>query len=273
MHGSGNDFLISQLESGFLERLERLVAGLCHRHFGVGADGCIVVEQTGPGRVRMHYWNADGSKAAFCANGARCAARFAGELWGWREVALETESAVIEARVDGAMVSLRVPAPAQVGSWRDYEAGGQVVCGRFVELGVPHVVVPVAWPDFWHRDLSPLAPFLRSHAELPSEGANVHFVKVVSSDAIEVRSWERGVEGETLSCGSGVMAAALVAGEKGWVNSCVSVATASGRELQVVTARPPFAGPATLTGPAERIADITLCDEAIRAFSASGKHV
>lgn len=273
MHGSGNDFLISQLESGFLERIDVLVAGLCHRHFGVGADGCIVVERTGQGRVRMHYWNADGSMAVFCANGARCAARFAAEHWGWRELVLETGFSTIEAEVDRATVSLRVPAPAQAGPWRDFAAAGKVVRGRFVELGVPHVVVPVAWPDFWHHDLSPLAPLLRSHPELPLGGANIHFLKVLSNDRIEVRSWERGVEGETLSCGSGVMAAALVAGEEGWVNSSVSVATASGRELRVATARPPFAGPLTLTGPAERIADITVCEETIRALSRSGQHV
>ena len=269
MHGAGNDFLLATADEAPGDVMAGLTAGLCCRHTGVGADGVLVLETLEAGRVRVHYWNADGTRAAFCANGTRCAARLAADRWGWPRLTLETDFASIPALVDGGAVRIVVPPPAAVLPWENLTAAGERLRGRFLVLGVPHLVVPVVWPDFWDRELVPLAPALRWHPDLPAGGANVHFLRVHSSSTIAVRSWERGVEGETLSCGSGVLAAALLAVEEGWANSPVAVTTASRRELRVESGDPPLGTVASLSGPAEYVAEITLAEEFFAAVRTS----
>jgi diaminopimelate epimerase len=262
LHGAGNDFLIfdGRLEPDLAERLPGLVPMLCHRRFGVGADGVLLVAPAGPNDVRVVYWNADGSEAAFCANGTRCAARFVAARWGWDEMVLHTGYAPIRAREHADGVTLFLPAPGEVGGWRRLSASGETVRGRYLVVGVPHLVVPVGWPGFWTHALAPLAVALRAHPSLPEGGANVSFVQSGEGE-LRVRSWERGVEGETLSCGSGDVAAALVAAAEGWLAPPVTVRTASGRALLVEPDGAPPACSARLTGPAEWVADGTVSDE------------
>ena len=257
LHGAGNDFLLfdGRADATLLSALPTLVPDLCHRRFGVGADGVLLVLPTGATSARVAYWNSDGSEAAFCANGTRCAASFIAARWGWREMALATGYATIPATVDGDQVTLRLPAPDEVRPWRELAAGGTAVRGRYLRVGVPHLVVPVDWERFWQHELTPLAPTLRRHPELPPGGANVSFVRVAGAHELEVRSWERGVEGETLSCGSGDVAAALVAAAAGWVEPPVAVRTASGRVLTVAPEGAPLASPLRLSGPAEWVAE------------------
>jgi len=262
LHGAGNDFLVfdgkerPELES----RLEALVARLCHRRTGLGADGVLLLVPEGSARARVRYWNADGSGAAFCANGTRCAARFAAAVWGWKEMVLGTGYAPIPAMVEGSQVALDLPAPELVSPPLDLAIGGEAFGARFLVIGVPHVVVPVGWEDFWQRPLAPLAPALRSHGDLGPGGANVNFVLGLGTGRLAVRSWERGVEGETLSCGSGDVAAALVDAE-GSGTAIVSVRTASGRELTVEVLGVPPRCPVRLRGPAEWVADGELAAE------------
>lgn len=261
MHGAGNDFLLASAEEFSVEAMQPLVPALCHRRLGVGADGCVVVERLGQGLIRVHYWNSDGSPAAFCANATRCAARLAAQLWGWSELALETGFGPMSAEVEGPRVRLLVPPPVSVLPWRDYLVEGIHVRGRFLDLGVPHLVVPVSWVDFWEHALDPLGPALRNHPDLPSGGANIHFLQVTSAGELALRSWERGVEGETLSCGSGVVAATLVAVEEGWVGRKVTVATASGRYLKVEAPPSPLSQSSTLEGEAELVAEVRIAPE------------
>jgi diaminopimelate epimerase len=156
--------------------------------------------------------------------------------------------------VRGAEVALTLPSPAAVGPWRELEAGGAVVRTLLAELGVPHLIVPVTWPDFWTHRLEPLAPELRAHPALPPGGANVNFVRVIDGE-LAARTWERGVEGETLACGSGDLAAGLIAAAEGWLAAPVAVRTASGRLLRVEPLGPPPYSPSRLTGPAEWVAE------------------
>ncbi len=265
LHGAGNDFLLfdGRAEAALESALPPLVAGLCHRHLGVGADGVLLVLPTGQAAAHVAYWNADGSEAAFCANGTRCAASFIAARWGWRTMVLETGYAAIPAAVDGDQVTLRLPAPDEVGPWRELVVAGAVVRGRYLRVGVPHLVVPVDWERFWQHELTPLAPALRRHPELPPGGANVSFVRVAGPRELDVRSWERGVEGETLSCGSGDVAAALVAVADGWVTAPVAVRTASGRVLTVALEGAPLASPLRLSGPAEWVAEGTVRPELV----------
>lgn len=256
LHGAGNDFLLFDGKEGVtVEQLAPLVSTLCHRHLGVGADGVLVLLPTGERRARVVYWNSDGSPAAFCGNGTRCAARFAAERWGWREMVLETGFAAVPAVVEGRSVTLQLPAPAEVWEERAFLVHGSTIPARYLLLGVPHLVLRVAWPDFWNHPLDPLAPLLRRHPQLPAEGANVNFAKAMPDGTLAARFYERGVEGETLASGSGVVAVALVAAAEGWASPPVRVVTASGRELVVEFDGVPPAAPTRLTGPAEWVAD------------------
>lgn len=263
LHGAGNDFLVLD---GTVEPVEEhlpgLVARLCHRHLGVGADGVLLVTPSGDHEARVTYWNSDGSLASFCANGTRCAARFAAVRWGWAEMRLHTGFATVPARVDAGEVELALPAPAAVHPWQELRAAGEKVRARYLVVGVPHLVVPVRWPDFGARSLGPLAPALRAHPDLPPGGANVTFVRV-GEGVLHARSFERGVEGETLSCGSGDVAAGLVAVAEGWLDPPVRVLTASGRELLVTPDGMAPSCPVRLAGPAEWVADLEIAPEAL----------
>ena len=256
LHGAGNDFLLfdGRAEPSLEAALPPLVATLCHRRLGLGADGVLLLLPHGDREARLSYWNADGSAAEFCANGTRCAARVAAERWGWPQLVLHTGFASVPAEVRGAEVALTLPAPAAVGPWLELATGGTVVRALWAELGVPHLVVPVSWPDFWTHRLEPLAPALRAHGGLPPGGANVNFVRVIDGE-LAVRSWERGVEGETLSCGSGNLAAGLVAPAEGWLAAPIAVRTASGRVLLVEPLGEPPDCPSRLIGPAEWVAE------------------
>jgi len=263
LHGAGNDFLLfdGSTDPELTNTLKRAVPRLCHRRFGLGADGVLVVTRTAGSTARVVYWNSDGSEAGFCANGTRCAASFIAASWGWREMVLETGYAAIPAEVDDERITLHLPAPDGVQPWRDLSVPDGIVRGRFLVVGVPHLIVRVQWTDFWQRPLAPLAPALRAHPELPSGGANVSFAFVAAQRELAVRSWERGIEGETLSCGSGDAAAALIGLADGWVTSPVVVRTASGRALTVEPEGRPPGCPVRFSGPAEWVAEGTLRPE------------
>jgi diaminopimelate epimerase len=265
LHGAGNDFLLfdGRAERALAESLPALVPRLCHRRFGVGADGAILLLPAGEGSARVVYWNTDGSEAAFCANGTRCAARFAAERWGWREMVLATGYAAIPASVEGENVTLSLPAPTDARAWQRLEAAGASVTGRYLVVGVPQLVVRVDWPNFWEQPLELLAPALRRHPAFGAGGVNVNLLQVRDGE-LWVRSWERGVEAETLSCGSGDVAAGLVALAERWSASPARVRTASGRVLVVEPEGPPPLCPCRLTGPAEWVAEGTVDPELLR---------
>jgi len=268
LHGAGNDFLLFDggEDPSLVDALPALVPRLCDRRLGIGADGVLLLVPAGTRAARLEYWNADGTRASFCANGTRCAARFAALRWHWHELVLLTGFAPVRARVHGAEVALDLPAPTEVQPWQEFTAPAGSVRGRYLVLGVPHLVVPVKWPDFWRCPLAPLAPALRAHAELPAGGANVNFVRHAGGGPLAVRSWERGIEAETLSCGSGDVAAALVALAEGWTAAPVRVETASGRTLVVAAQGMAPRCASTLTGSAEWIADGTVAPELLGAL-------
>ncbi|MGC8917437.1 MAG: diaminopimelate epimerase [Thermoanaerobaculum sp.] len=253
-HGAGNDFLLFLPEDGpdLATNLPKLAPRLCHRRMGLGADGVLLLEPQGE-VIRLAYFNCDGSRARFCANGTRCAAAFAWRRLGLSEVTLLTDFAPIPAQVSGTKVRLELPPPQPVVGWVELPVGPGAFRGFFLTVGVPHLVVPVGWEDFWQRPLEE-APTLRSHPDLGREGANVHFVRAVAGE-LWVRSFERGVEGETLACGSGVVAAALVAVAEGWLPPPVAVRTASQRVLEVTPRGGQPWGAVELLGPAEPIAE------------------
>jgi diaminopimelate epimerase len=234
MAGGGNDFLVFEADGRDLtEEDRRRLALICRRGLSVGADGALFLSPGENGRVRVDYYNADGSLAAFCANGTRCAARYAVRrgLARTTDPDLETGWRPILAHVNGESVTLSLPpVPAPLDPL-PISGRGLPPTAIPMAVGVPHLVV------FMRGDLSKiqidrLGPLVRHHPAMP-EGANANFVRAGRDNRIEVRTFERGVEAETLSCGSGVVAAAIVAGRQGLATSPVVCATKSGVDLTV----------------------------------------
>ncbi len=250
MEGAGNDFLLGIGSwSGRLASDSSLVARLCRRHRGIGADGTLAVEVVGDARVRLHYRNSDGTRARFCANGTRCAALAAVRLLDVpSELVVMTDWAEIPARVEGGQVALRLPTPGPA-EQKVFDAAGRTWTGIVIEVGVPHLVIRV--DDVADGSFSDTASQLRRHPGLGPEGGNVSFFERHSDGTIGLRTFERGVEGETLCCGSAVVAAGLIEMADRGIDR-VRVRPASGDVMTVEDLGTGFG----LTGPARFIAEV-----------------
>jgi diaminopimelate epimerase len=235
MHGAANDFVVVDHREPVLpEPLAPLVRRLCDRRRGVGADGVLLLERDAGVDFAMRYFNADGHPAEYCGNGARCLARLALDLGLGRggEVRFRTGAGVQSARraPAGGGIDLhfgRVEAPGE--SLR-LEAADRTFTGVLLEPGVPHFVVEVA--GIGGVPVAEWGAALRRHARFAPAGANVDFVARTAPGRVAMRTFERGVEAETLACGSGAIASALWAAAGGQ-GSPVRVLTAGGEELEV----------------------------------------
>jgi diaminopimelate epimerase len=255
MAGGGNDFLLFEADARALtEEDRRRIALLCRRGLSVGADGALFLAPGEDSRVHVDYFNADGGLASFCANGTRCAARYAvtrGLVEG-RDPVLETGWGLIRALVEGASVTLRLPTLAVPGGPIGIAGEGLPSEAIPIVVGVPHLVVFVRGA-LAALPIERLAPPLRHHPAMP-EGANINFVEITGPGSIRVRTYERGVEGETLACGSGVVASAIVAAQQGLVSPPVVCATRSGAAFTVsFSERDEEIVDAALTGDAREI--------------------
>jgi diaminopimelate epimerase len=251
MHGAANDFVVIDHREPFLPaEAGALFARLCDRRRGIGADGVLLLERADGFDFAMRYHNADGGAADFCGNGARCLARFAlaRGLGSGGAVSFATAAGPKRARAlaDGR-IALEFGAVPEGEAVRLDVAGGPVD-GWFVVTGVPHLVVPVARVE--DVPLASAAPPLRAHARFGAAGANVDWVAPRPDGRFAMRTFERGVEAETLACGSGAIASALWAVSAGGAGSPVTIRTAGGDDLVVAFAGPPGARTAELTGPA-----------------------
>jgi diaminopimelate epimerase len=220
MTGSGNDFVI--LDGRYTKPEQwpaTRVSALCDRRNGVGADGLVILAPDAPGRVRMTFWNSDGSLAAMCGNAALCSARLAVylEMTAPGDLCLLTDAGVVRARSEGVTDTAEIGLP-DTAPPREVP-GLELVAGeRWIELGtvgVPHLVVRV--DDIERIDLVGRGRALRSHPLLDPGGANVNFVAPAagSPEPWLIRTYERGVEGETLACGTGTVASALALAGRG----------------------------------------------------------
>jgi diaminopimelate epimerase len=235
MAGGGNDFVVIDNRALKIGDAGELTRRICTRALSVGADGLILIESSARATFRMRYYNSDGSLAAFCANGTRCAARFAFlNVIAGRKMTIETDAGLVGAEIsEGGLVTLSLPAPHSFRPDRPLAVGQSTVRGSSIVVGVPHYVVFLR-DELWAQDIAPLGRAIRRHRDLdPDGGANANFVSVRDPHNIEVRTYERGVEGETLSCGSGVVASAVVSALFRKVQSPVSVLTRSGITLEV----------------------------------------
>jgi diaminopimelate epimerase len=234
MSGSGNDFILIDNRSRLLDEsdLAGFVTAVCRRRLSVGADGVILVEESDTADFRWRFFNADGSSADMCGNGARCAARFARLLGiGSTQVRFETEAGLVEAQVEGVRVKVKMTDP------RDLElnipihlASGPLIGSR-INTGVPHVVV--LGTAIENIDVAELGREIRFHQQFAPAGTNASFICPELPGAIAIRTYERGVEAETLACGTGAVAGALVAACKLGLTSPIQVRTAGGEALTV----------------------------------------
>jgi len=207
--GGGNDFLA--LASPERDPSADEIRSWCARGLSFGADGVFTLLRIESGDVRMRYWNADGQPAALCINGTRCAARLALHLgWAAGNFRVATDAGVFAARaVAPTEIALQLPAPDELPRKRLLEVGGRTYEGWFVTVGVPHLAL--IWPEsLAHAPVAALGAALRAHGEFQPAGTNVDFVRFPTPHRMEIRSFERGVEAETLACGTGVLAATAV---------------------------------------------------------------
>jgi diaminopimelate epimerase len=234
MSGSGNDFIIIDNRVSLVPEahLAALIKGACRRKLSVGADGLILIEPSASVDFKWRFFNADGSVAEMCGNGARCAARFA-FLHGMadRKMAFETLAGIIYADVGDHTVSIRMTDPVEFKAEFDLDLDGDCLRVGSVNTGVPHVVVMVA--DVEKADVVTMGRRIRYHQQFAPAGTNANFVSVDTNGRISIRTYERGVEDETLACGTGNVAAALILAYTRGLTSPVRLATRSGSTLTV----------------------------------------
>jgi len=247
MHGAGNDFILVDDRTGaFPADDETFRARLCDRRRGIGSEGLILIRPSKEADFRMVFFNPDGTAADMCGNGARCAARLARELGAARaDMRIETAAGLLRAEILPDGVRLQLPTPTD---WRMNLAAewqGTPLTVHFVHTGVPHAVCLVENLDGF--DVRAAGRFLRRHALFAPAGTNADFIRITGPDSLAIRTYERGVEDETLACGTGIVAAALVAERLGLAGGPVRVTAAGGDVLDVGL------NPLTLAGPAEHV--------------------
>ncbi|RLA89868.1 MAG: diaminopimelate epimerase [Deltaproteobacteria bacterium] len=234
MHGSGNDFVLIDHRRPVVAEAERcgFVRAVCARKIGVGADGLIFIEPSAKVDFGWRFFNADGSEAEMCGNGGRCAARFALLNGIAREkLAFETLAGLIHAEVKGRQVKLEMGAPQDLKLNLTIPLPGQTWTGHFINTGVPHMVFMV--PDLEAVPVVEVGRAIRYHSLFQPTGTNVNFFERRGPQEIALRTYERGVEDETLACGTGAVAAALIAAYLEDLSSPVIVRPWSGETLKV----------------------------------------
>jgi diaminopimelate epimerase len=239
MTGSGNDFIIIDNRSLKMTREQgRELARLaCRRKVSAGADGLILIEDDPEVDFRWQFFNADGSEAEMCGNGSRCAARFAwlNGIVRKERISFRTLAGIIEAEIKGERVKVRMTPPHSLEMDINLSLEeGPALNLHFINTGVPHVVSFVEnEAQLENLDVFNRGRALRFHSRFQPAGSNANFALVEGPHNLTVRTYERGVEDETLACGTGSIASALVAAAKGFVASPVEVRPRSGENLVI----------------------------------------
>ncbi|MCU0589138.1 MAG: diaminopimelate epimerase [Syntrophobacteraceae bacterium] len=275
MTGSGNDFILIDNRSRRIpgrEKQQELARKACRGKLSVGADGLILIENDPEVDFQWRFYNADGSEAEMCGNGARCAARFA-HLSGIAprgEMAFRTLAGIIEAEIRGERVKIRTTPPHGLAAGLELQALGRSFALDFVNTGVPHAVQFVESADTLEAaQVVEWGRALRFHPHFQPAGTNVSFAHVRDAHRLTLRTYERGVEGETLACGTGSIATALLAAARGWAESPVDVLTRSGETLTIYFNLCRSTSPASFTdvcleGDARVVYQAELWDETLR---------
>jgi diaminopimelate epimerase len=234
MNGAGNDFILIDNRPQSVRLSREQIVLLCDRHRGIGADGIILLRPSPTGKAdwAWDFYNSDGSTGEMCGNGARCFARFVQARTGHtHDLTFETEAGIIKARFEGERVRVSLTEPADLHLDEQLPLKTAKLTVHSLNTGVPHAVLFVSNAD--KAMVQELGPEIRHHPRFAPKGANVNFVQILGPGHIRVRTFERGVEGETLACGTGVTASALIAARAHRFESPVKVQVQGGDELEV----------------------------------------
>lgn len=223
-HGAGNDFIvIDDRSEAFPAHDSRFIQSLCHRQFGIGADGLLLLQKSAKADCRMRIFNADGKEADMCGNGLRCLVDFAHrkEIIGAHST-VETTTRIVPCEWNSQEITV------DLGSYEVYPKLSIAELElQVVHTGVPHAIAFVEQDDQFDK-----AAQIRSHASFGREGTNVNFA-IFKEGKLYTRTFERGVEGETLACGSGAAAVAVAAQKKFHLPNPITIVPRSGEELKV----------------------------------------
>ncbi len=232
--GSGNDFIIIDNRKNIVTHssLPRFVMNLCKRKMSAGADGLILIETSKNADFKWRFYNSDGSLAEMCGNGARCAARFAflNKITGKR-MSFETVAGIVNAEIIDEMVKIKLTDPVDfIPDFGLELSSGHTRLGK-INTGVPHVVIHT--DDLDNIDLVKLGKEIRFHDLFAPAGTNVNFASIKNKNTIEIRTYERGVEDETLACGTGSVASAMIIAHNRGIKPPLNVITRSGCVLTI----------------------------------------
>ena len=235
LEGAGNDFLGLDGRAGGFKLKRQQIADLCDRRRGVGADGVLVVEKpkVRGADFRMRYYNSDGGEAEMCGNGARCFALLARAVSGRKgnELRVQTQAGLLTLRMSGREVQVSMTEPTKLRLGKKVMVAGRKVVVDFLNTGVPHAVLFVR--SVRSIDVAKQGRAIRYHSAFAPSGTNVNFVEIGRGNRIHVRTYERGVEGETLACGTGVVAASILSNLRRGLRSPILVTTRGGDHLRV----------------------------------------
>ena len=232
MEASGNDFVVVDNRRGLLKDPVAFTRQVCTPHTGVAADGVLLVEKSRKARFKMRIINSDGSEAEACGNGFRCIALFAHKVLGFpAQFEFETLSGIIQGSVRGGRIRVRMAKPRDYHNQSEIVVLGHRLHYSFINTGVPHTVIFVN--KLASIEVAKLGRAIRFHDTFKPKGTNVNFVEVKGKHLIHVRTYERGVEQETLACGSGSTASALISSIRGMTQAPVKVKTSGGEMLTI----------------------------------------
>jgi diaminopimelate epimerase len=257
MNGAGNDFIVIDNRERDIELDAGTIEAMCDRHRGIGADGLLAVEPAEQGAdFRFRYYNADGGEVEMCGNGARCFGRFAAHLFDEmpEKVTFETMAGILTAEMAGEGVRLAMSVPKDLRLSTGATVPGLDAELHFLNTGVPHVVAFVpGGTEFQDLDVFNFGRAIRRHEAFAPAGTNANFATVLEPGHIEIRTYERGVEDETLACGTGMVASALIHHLLTGAPSPIQVDVAGGDTLTVAFEKDGEQGfrNVSLTGPAD----------------------
>jgi diaminopimelate epimerase len=255
MHGAGNDFILfDDRDQTFPCTHQARIEEIATPKYGIGSEGVILIQPSDSADFRMRFFNPDGNEVEMCGNGARCVARLAHELnVAPEQMTFDTVAGVIGATIlsdDRVRLDMTPPEGRSLNRTLTVEGKDQII--HFVNSGVPHVVMET--DSIGEIDLTTLGPAIRYHDAFAPAGTNLNLFQVLGPDHLRVRTYERGVEAETLACGTGIVACGLVAGTLGRVTTPVKITCASGDILEVdYTMGETGPEQVTLTGPAVHV--------------------
>ena len=240
MSGAGNDFVVVDNRDGHIKEPGQFAVSVCHRRFGIGADGVLLVERHGTASFTMKYFNADGSNAGMCGNGGRCIAKFAFDTGIVKEQRFTFEGfghIYTAERITSDEYRLAMKDPHGFRPNQDLEIGGKHIISNYLNTGTDHAVVfldeNTDLGTLETTEVISIGKAVRYHDAYKPIGVNANFVSRLDDNSIQIRTYERGVEDETLACGTGSVASALLSSLRYGMKSPIRVKVQSGEFLEI----------------------------------------